>query len=60
MNWWPDPEELPPPLPEDKLSWTQKFCSHNWKATMLIISVVYDCTKCEAKKEEVDKWENTR
>lgn len=29
-------------------------CAHQWKATTLITSTVYDCTKCGIKKEKVD------
>jgi hypothetical protein len=63
MDWWIDPDEYPPPIPkeaEEKLSWVQKFCNHNWKATELIVSIVFDCTKCDAKKEDVDEWENIK
>ena len=28
-------------------------CNHNWKSTKLIITTVYDCTKCGQKKEEL-------
>jgi hypothetical protein len=38
------------------ITWTQKTCFHDWKATQLIISTVYDCKKCNVKKEEYDKW----
>lgn len=31
---------------------TAKFCNHEWKATYLIFSHVYDCVKCGKKKEE--------
>jgi hypothetical protein len=58
MEWW-DEEELPP-VPGEKLSWTQKFCSHQWKETELIVSKVRDCVKCGAKKEDVDEWEGLR
>ena len=59
-DWWFDPDELPPPLPKEEkkeLDWTQKFCNHEWKETVLIVSKVYDCRKCEVKKEEFERWE---
>lgn len=43
----------------DDESWDQiekekieKKCNHEWKPTHLFFSIVYDCTKCGAKKEE--------
>jgi hypothetical protein len=32
-----------------------KYCRHEWKPTVLIISTVYDCKKCGIKKEEYEK-----
>jgi hypothetical protein len=57
--WWinPDDYEEPPELP---LNWEQRTCFHDWKKTVLIISTVYDCTKCGVKKEEYDKWEEEK
>jgi hypothetical protein len=34
----------------------QKTCMHKWKATILIVSVVYDCVKCNVKKEDHDAY----
>jgi hypothetical protein len=31
---------------------TEKNCVHEWKATQLVYSTVYDCIKCGMKKEE--------
>lgn len=56
MEWWEYDE--PPAVPEDKISWQQKFCTHEWKYTTLIISQVADCTKCGVKREEFEAWEN--
>lgn len=59
MDWYyEDYDYSPPPKEEDKsdLSWTQKICIHNWKATVLIISTVYDCTKCGIRKEDYDNY----
>jgi len=48
LSWeWESPfvdDEQPPTL----------RCAHQWKATTLITSTVYDCTKCGIKKEKVD------
>lgn len=57
-GWW-DYDE-PPPVPEkeeDRLSWLQKFCTHEWKFTTLIISTVGDCKRCGVRKEDFDAWE---
>jgi hypothetical protein len=53
-----DDDDYPPPLPipEKHSDWSQKYCSHNWKKTVLIISTVEDCTKCGVKKEIYEKW----
>jgi hypothetical protein len=40
----------------DIISNRQKICMHNWKATTLIISVVYDCVKCGVRKEDHDAY----
>jgi hypothetical protein len=32
-----------------------KKCKHEWKSTQLIITTVYDCVKCGAKKEDEEK-----
>ena len=31
---------------------SKKECKHEWVATKLIFSTVYDCKKCGAKKDE--------
>jgi hypothetical protein len=48
--------DIPPPVPKEDVDWSQKYCSHNWKKTVLIISTVEDCTKCGLKKEIYEKW----
>lgn len=30
-------------------------CKHEWKETRLVVSSVYDCKKCNCKREEVEK-----
>lgn len=58
-DWW-DYDE-PPKVPEnDKISWTQKICNHQWKTIDLINSKVSDCTKCKVKKEDWDEWQNAK
>jgi ribosomal protein L37AE/L43A len=32
-------------------------CYHRWKKTVLIVSTVWDCTKCGIKKEDWEKLE---
>jgi hypothetical protein len=59
-GWWHDPDETPPPLPKEEkkeLDWTQKFCNHEWKETVLIVSKVYDCKVCGVAKELFERWE---
>lgn len=31
----------------------KKYCTHIWKPTTLIMTVVYDCTHCGMKKEDL-------
>jgi hypothetical protein len=35
-------------------------CYHRWKKTVLIVSIVWDCTKCGIKKEDWEKLEKER
>jgi len=61
VNWWYDDYDYSNSQKKEdsiELSWFQKVCMHNWKATMLIVSVVYDCTKCGVKKEDYDAYYN--
>jgi hypothetical protein len=59
MEWLGyDYDEKIPDKKEAEITWQQKVCFHNWKATLLIISTVYDCTKCGVKKEELEKSQN--
>ena len=62
MMWWIDPDDEiePPPLPKITLDWDQKYCRHEWKPVVLIISVVHDCAKCGVKKEIYDEWEKDK
>lgn len=63
MDWWYgdyDYEQWGSEKKEEQkegdLPWSQVACTHDWKATVLIISTVYDCTKCKLKKEDYKKW----
>ena len=61
MEWWEDysiPKEEN--NKEDSIDWKQKACYHAWKPTVLIISTVYDCTKCGVKKEQYEDWEKKK
>lgn len=64
MGWWEDPEDnvkVPDTTKDEvQLSYVQQYCDHKWKCTVLIISSVYDCTKCDIKKEDFEKWQKTR
>jgi hypothetical protein len=44
---------------EDYTYSTPKKCNHEWKATELILTIVYDCKLCGAKKEEVEDGKTT-
>lgn len=58
MDWWIDPDEYQQESHsiQKDIDWRQKVCYHEWKPTLLIISVVYDCVKCGIKKEDYDEW----
>ena len=57
--WWINPDE-PPEIPEEiELDYDKKFCYHDWKKTLLIISTVEDCTKCGIKKEDWEVWNDS-
>lgn len=45
-------------LDDDEIDifFSQKVCNHKWKPIVLITSTVYDCEKCEVKKEEYERW----
>lgn len=64
MDWWYDLDDYNPPPKQEKksendIAWNQKVCYHDWKPTVLIISTVYDCTKCGIKKEDYEKWQKS-
>jgi hypothetical protein len=59
MDWWIDPDEYqeePIKNYRSDIDWNQKVCYHDWKPILLIITVVYNCTKCGIKKEAYDEW----
>jgi hypothetical protein len=66
VDWWDWYDEYSnKTIPEDKpkegdLPWDQTYCNHAWKATVLIISTVYDCSKCGIKKEDFEKWQKNK
>lgn len=43
-----------------KITPTQAYCFHDWKPITLVISIVYNCSKCGVKKEDNDEWERSR
>lgn len=56
MNDWDDLEfdfDVDKLFPKESEIIPQDFCFHEWKATLLIRSTVWDCTKCKVKKEDV-------
>ena len=40
--------QTPPPIPDGK-------CKHEWVASLLLTSTVYDCKNCGIKKEDDEK-----
>jgi len=39
---------------------TSHGCRHDWKATVLLTSTVYDCTKCGVTREEYEDAKKQR
>lgn len=71
MSWWgyddSDYDYMPKQETEKKKeseeefpTWNQRVCIHLWKPTILIVSTVYDCSKCGIKKEEYEEWQKKR
>lgn len=65
MDWWYGDDDFVDEKPAKKEeagepTWQQKVCIHLWKPTILIISTVYDCSKCGIKKEEYEEWQKKR
>ena len=59
--WWLDPDEhVQESIDETLLPWNQQICTHDWKPILLLVSTVYDCSKCKIKKEEYDKWKKSK
>lgn len=57
-SWLEEYDYLTPQEDPNDIEWRQKICDHKWKPTILIVSVVYDCTKCNIKKEDYENWKN--
>jgi hypothetical protein len=45
---------------EDRLTWSQQVCYHDWIPIMLLTSTVYDCRKCKIKKEDYEDYEKNK
>ena len=62
MGWWDDPNWDSKKIEEDSssLSWDKQMCHHDWMPILLLTSTVYNCRKCNAKKEEFEAWEKKR
>lgn len=56
-NWWDYETEIEP---EEYLDWNQKTCYHDWKPILLLTSTVYNCKKCNVKREEYEAWEKSK
>ena len=67
MSWWFDPDEYDllmdvvdnhssnKSINRDAEVYSQnKFCFHEWKPIVLIISTVYNCSKCGVKREDCE------
>lgn len=65
--WWED-EDFDGFIPdvkgerdvENEPTWKQTVCIHSWTPIRLIISTVYDCSKCGIKKEKYEEWQKKR
>lgn len=53
MDWWEKSYYIEQ-SEEEIREWKQRSCNHEWKAIILITSIVYDCVKCEMKKEHYE------
>ena len=42
-----------------ELTWDQKTCYHKWVKVTLITSVVEHCSKCDARREDVEAYDKT-
>lgn len=60
MKWLYNLDEKEKEKEKVELPFEQRTCWHDWKETTLIVSKVYDCTKCSLKKEDYDKWMKTK
>jgi hypothetical protein len=68
MSWWYDPDNYAdmieiPKVEVNKdaqLPWQQKVCYHDWKPIVLIISTVYNCSKCGVKKEDYESYKKIK
>ena len=57
MGWWDYENQI---TEEEHIAWNQQICYHEWKAILLLTSTVYNCSKCDLKKEEHEAWEKTK
>jgi hypothetical protein len=63
MDWWIDPDgyyddivKKDESVKNNDIPKTQQLCYHDWKPIVLIISTVYNCSKCGVKKEDYESW----
>lgn len=60
-SWLEEYNYLTPQEEKDNdLEWSQRYCNHDWKPILLIRSTVYDCKKCNVKKEVYEKWKEKK
>jgi hypothetical protein len=62
MGWWDDPnyDSKKKEENESALPWDKQMCHHDWKAVVLIRTTVYNCIRCDVKKEDFEAWEKKR
>ena len=57
MDWWDYENNL---TEEERIAWNQQICYHEWKPIILLTSTVYNCKKCNVKREEYEAWEKSQ
>jgi len=61
MGWWDNPNyDSKKEEEEAALPWDKQMCHHDWKAIVLIRTTVYNCIRCDLKKEDFEAWEKKR
>jgi hypothetical protein len=57
VDWWDYDNQI---SEDDRLAWNQQLCYHDWIPILLLTSTVYNCRKCNVKKEEYEASEKNK